>query len=175
MLSSIKKEQRILTGNSQKGQLEKISTCLLQKRQIKITEKHSVTYQNESVGEDEKKTSQVKVQVGTMSLENNFQKKKAENTSVLWPRYYPFRGITLRPQKACKKTMLINVMAKIVQWLLHPRDHSKSFLCSHCIILITHLPLRKHHTSQMRTPRHRGLWTATVAYLAVVAPQTQVI
>ena len=77
MLSSIKNEQRILTGNSQKGQLEKISTCLLQKRQIKRTEKHSVTYQNESVGEDEKKTSQVKVQVGTMSLENNFQKKKS--------------------------------------------------------------------------------------------------
>lgn len=55
VLSSIKNEQRILTGNSQKGQLEKISTCLLQKRQIKITEKYSVTYQNESVGEDEKK------------------------------------------------------------------------------------------------------------------------
>lgn len=88
---------------------------LHQKRQIKITEKYSVTYQTERVGEDEKKTSQVEVQVGTMSLEDNFRKKTTENISVLWPRDYPSRGITLRPQKACKKTMLINVMAKIVQ------------------------------------------------------------
>ena len=98
------------------------------------------------------KTSQVEVQVGTMPLENNFQKKKKLKIflccgpEITLLAIYSWESITLRPQKACKKTMLINVMAKIVQWLLHARYRSKSFLCSHCIIFITHLPQRKHTT-----------------------------
>ena len=49
ILFSTKNEQRILMGNSKKGQLEKIFNFTLhQKMHVKITEKYSVTYQTES-------------------------------------------------------------------------------------------------------------------------------
>ena len=91
-------QQRILIGNSKKGQLEKIFNFTLhQKMQVKITEKYSVTYQTESVGEDERKHRRQKCkQVQCLQRTIFKKKKKAENISVLWPRDYPSSYLLVR-------------------------------------------------------------------------------